>query len=490
MATFNPDHYPDVFGQLPRLKTYTHYLLAFPIREEQSPSKIVQRLHEAAKTLVDAFPWLACRVIHENAGPGNSGVFRLEECAEFAFPNSILHFKDCTSLCPSYQELIAAKGPTTMLDSKHFGPLRGFPHIYSDDEVNPAPVFTLRANLIEGGLLLDFVAQHNIIDGSGILRLIEYLAKTLRDEPFTREEILHGNRDRTNLVELLPPGEPMVDHSHLIREALPAKPITTPTTGFNPIWDLLPAWLQNLFYSPSIPPTVPSPAAPGSQAKWHFVRLPPSTISHLKVLANSSFPSSSGLFVSTNDAISGYLWQSISAVRLARRQTPSSLCKFSRALDARRALGIPREYLGQLGYNATCHLTFSQLQSMSLGEVALHLRQATQKVNNEHAVRSFATLVAKEKDKSKIFFGGAFDPDKDLGMSSVIHASVAGCDFGKGLGKPGLVRRPLFAPLEGCVYLWNMTEEGEVDVLMCLKEVDWEGLAGLEGWKGMVEFIG
>ncbi|KAK4464469.1 transferase family-domain-containing protein [Cladorrhinum samala] len=469
MPTLNLNHYPDVLGQLPRLKTYTHILLCFGLEDDEPPSQIIEGLEAAARRLADAFPWIACQVVHEGARPGNSGVFRLAPCSEFSSPNSIFRVEDCTSVVPRYQEILSARGPTTMLDGKILGPVPAFPHVYSDSELNPAPVLTIQANIVRGGLLLDVAAQHNFIDGGGLLRLIEYLARALRNEPFTPEELEHGNRDRTNLVKLLGPDEPMLDHSHLIREPLPPSHQTKPESH---------------------------------QAEWHFVRFPASTVAHLKQLANSSFSSppesesESGQFVSTNDAISAYIWKSVSSVRRLRRRNDSpdvegeQLSKFSRALDARRALGVPREYLGQMGFNATCHLTFSHLESMSLGEVALHMRRAVEKANSEYAVRSWATLVAREEDKSRIMFGGQFDPDKDLGMSSLIHASVEGTDFGPGLGRPDLVRRPLFQPLGSCVYLWTKTERGEVDVLLCLKEQDWEGLARLDGWKDMVEFIG
>ncbi|KAF2204960.1 hypothetical protein GQ43DRAFT_446384 [Delitschia confertaspora ATCC 74209] len=460
MAALSLAHYQDVLGQLPRLKTYTHILLCFPLYDDQSPIKFIASLEAAARVLADAFPWISCRVVHEGIGPEDSGTFRLAPCPEFSIPNTIVHVKDCTAACPTYQEILDAHGPVSMLDGSVLGPVPAFPQLYSDASLNPAPVFTLQANLIRGGILLDAAAQHNFIDGGGLLRLLTLLAKALRGESFTPEELEHGNRDRSTLIPLLRPDEPMLDHSHLLRESA-------------------------LTSAPQPPP------APAADVHWSFVRFPVAKVVALKSRANEDIQKTNpGFFVSTNDALSAFIWQRISSVRQKRLQhAPSAFSKFSRALDARRALGIPREYLGQMGYNATCRLTFQELQEQSLGEVALFMRQAVAAVNNEYAVRSWATFVAQEPDKSKIMFGGAFNPDTDIGVSSLIHGSVQDVEFG-GLGKPELVRRPRFSPLTSCIYLWTQTGGGDVDALLCLKEGDWKGLRDDVGWAGCTEFIG
>ena len=455
MMPLNLAHLHDVLGQLPRLKTYTHVLLCFPIRDGPSPSALIKSLEAAARTLADAFPWIVCRVVHEGSGPGNSGIFRLAPCPEFAAPNTIMHTKDCTDVCPTYKEILDTHGPVSILDGSVLSSVPAFPQVYDDAELNPAPVFTLQVNLVREGILLDAAAQHNFIDGGSLLRLLELLAKSMRGETFSEEEIKHGNRDRLYLIPLLRPDEPMLDHSHLIRESL--------------------ANVQQSFDRPEV--------------HWSFVRFPAPKVTRLKKRANKDIQHAHGSFVSTNDALSAFIWKCISAVRLERRQKPDDFSRFSRALDARRAVQIPREYLGQMGYNATCCLKFCQLQGLSLGEIALFMRQAVEKVNSEYSVRSWATFIAKEPDKSRIMFGGSFDPDKDIGLSSLIHASVNDIEFGI-MGKPDLVRRPRFLPLESCVYLWTQTVEGHVDALLCLRGADREGLRADAEWAEHTEFIG
>lgn len=455
MANLNFADFQDVLGQLPRLKTYTHVLLGFPLRSDQSLTTVLISLETSVGALVNAFPWIAFRVVHEGSSSNNSGIFKLEKCTEFAAPDTLLQIKDCTDQCSTYKEIVDSYGPVSMLDGNILSSLPAFPRVYDDRELNPAPVFSLQVNLVLGGLLLDVAAQHNFIDGGGLMRLLGLLAKSMQGDPFSVEEIEHGNRDRSNLFPLLGPDEPMLDHSHLIRESL----------------------LNN------------RPLLDQPEAHWGFVRFPAPKVEMLKIRANKDIQHTLGSFVSTNDALSSFIWRCISAVRLKRGQNPDDFSRFSRALDARRAVRIPREYLGQMGYNATCRLTFHDLQTLSLGEVALFMRRAAEKVNTEYSVRSWATFVAREPDKSKIMFGGSFDPEKDVGMSSLIHASVHGFEFGI-LGKPDLVRRPNFLPLESCIYLWTQTVNHDVDVLSCLKSEDWDELRASTEWTEYTDFVG
>ncbi|KAK5656788.1 hypothetical protein OQA88_4336 [Cercophora sp. LCS_1] len=465
----NLAHYQDVLGQLPRLKTYTHILLGFALSDDQTPNDCISALETSARALVDAFPWLACQVVHEDGGAGDSGRFRLAHCAQFAAPNSIVRVKDCTDVCPTYHEILNARGPVSMLDGRILGPVPAFPQIYADAELHPAPVFTMQVNLVRGGVLVDAAAQHNFIDGGGLLRLLELLAQSMRGGSFSPEALQHGNRDRSRLITLLHGHEPILDHSHLLREPLEA---VAAGTRMQP------------------PPSRQQQHPPQGVENWAFVRFPAHQVAALKSRANNDIADTKGgAFVSTNDALSAFIWQRLAAVRLDRRQTPDDFSKFSRALDARRALGIPRDYLGQMGYNATCRLTFGQLREMTLGELALFMRRAVEKVNNEYSARSWATFVAREKDKSRIMFGGSFDPDTDVGLSSLIHASVQGVAFGV-LGRPDFVRRPRFAPLRSCVYLWTATAEGDVDALLCLNGVDWDALRDDAEWSGHTEYIG
>ncbi|KAL4972116.1 transferase family-domain-containing protein [Aspergillus desertorum] len=457
---FDFSKFQDDIGQLARLKTYTHLLVCFPLQQENSQSEIVNALYAAGDILASAFPWLVAKVVHEGQKPGNSGRFKLATCADFEPPNSIVIVKDCSDTSPSYGEIRAARGPCYMFDGKTLGPVVAFPESYVESDTNPARVFVIQANFIKGGLLLDAAAQHNFIDGGGLFQCMQLFAKAMRGEPFSDFELEQGNRDRRTLIPLLGPNEPMLDHSHL--KCPPA------TEGPS-----------------STAPSVRAPAA------WHFFRVPATSVTSIKNQANSDLraESSATPFVSTNDALSAFLWKRLSAVRLQRRQNPEELTKFSRALDARRAMGLPPEYMGQMGYNATTRISFGELENMSLGSAAALLRAKVKEMNNAYSIRSWATFISQEPDKSTIMFAGKFNPDTDIGVSSLAHVELYTCNFGP-LGSPELVRRPNFRPLEGCIYFWSRTPKGDIDILTCLNQADIEGLKSDAEWAANTEYIG
>lgn len=455
--------YHDVIGQLTHLKTYTHVLLCFPMPDDISRDSVVKVLDTAALKLTSTFPWLSSKAVNTGSEPGKTGTFKLAPCSLFAAPNTIVRVKDCSSVCLSYAEIIQAQGPCSILDGKILGPVKAFPEIYEESESDPAPVIVIQANFIQGGLLLDAAAQHNFIDGGGLFQCMRLLAKAMRDEHFSELEIQQGNRDRRNLIPLLGPNEPMLDHGHLRRPSL--------LGGQNQQKPL---------------PTIRPPAA------WYCFRFPAPKLAQLKDLANNDISCGGSehpiSFVSTNDALSAFCWKNVSAVRLSRRQRPDDFSKFSRALDARRVMQVPKEYMGQMGYNATCRLTFRELEKAPLGIVASTLRRTVKGVNNKYSVRSWVTFIANEPDKSTIMFGGSFDPDTDIGLSSLVHAELHSAEFGI-LGKPELVRRPNFTPLESCVYFWSQTESGDFDVLMCLNEADVQALKMNQKWNEYAECI-
>ncbi|KAM0449562.1 hypothetical protein ACHAO4_007584 [Trichoderma viride] len=104
-----------------------------------------------------------------------------------------------------------------MLDGSLIAPVVAFPQSYEESDLKPAPVISFQANFVKGGLLLDFAAQHNTMDLSGMCQCLHLLAKAMRGDEFSALELEQGNRDRRYLVPLLHPEEPLLEHSHMIR---------------------------------------------------------------------------------------------------------------------------------------------------------------------------------------------------------------------------------------------------------------------------------
>lgn len=458
------DYMQDVVGQLPFLKTYSHLLLAFPLSDDDSSrNKAKERLQSASVQLTKTFPWLAAKVVQKSSAPERPGSFHLEPCELWSSPNSIIRFKDCSNDMPSYQELVETRGPASMLPGDLLAPRKAFPETYYETERDPAPVIALQANFVTGGLLLDCAAQHNFIDMSGINQCYNLLATALRGEPFPSDAIAEGNMDRRNLVPLLQEHETVLDHGQFLR----------------PGSDDLP----------------PPPREPESPFLWRYFRFSRATLAALKAMATpptagrEACPSSPPSYVSTNDALSAFCWQRVTATRLARRKTPEAVAKFCRAVDARRAMGVPQGYMGDLVTIATSTMGFRELVEAPLAEISNRFRRDLEAVNNRDYVRSFATWIARTADKATIAYGGKFNPDTDIGSSSWAHIRLATVDFGP-LGRPSLIRRPDFVPLKSDIYFMPQTESGDIDALVCFNRADLDGLMKDEMWTTYADYIG
>jgi trichothecene 3-O-acetyltransferase len=443
----------DVLGQLPFLKSYSHFLLGFAVQDERARDGLVKDLESATRKLTEAFPWLLSQVVHEDVSPGSSGRFTLRPCEAWS---SILRVKDCCELCPSYSEIKRQNAITSLFDPTVLAPTVAFPLTYPESEETPAPMAVFQANFITGGLLLDGAAQHNFMDALGLMHLFNYLAKLMRGEELTAFEIEQGNRDRRGMIELLGPDEPLRDHSHLRRP----------------------------------PPQGSPPPALRAPAPWVLFCFPAAAVAKIKERASKPQdfdPSVS--FITTNDALSAFCWKRVTAVRQRLNKAPLAMAKFCRAIDVRPTMGIPPEYLGHLVNIAVAHLTNEDIERSSLAFVSSALHKSVADVNDEYTVRSFTTLVANEPEKSTISFGGRFNPDTDIGSSSLAGMRIYDTKFGS-LGEVEIFRRPNFAPLESDIYILPRFANGDVEVLICFTEAVTDGLKADDEWTAYAQFIG
>ncbi|KAF6825543.1 trichothecene 3-O-acetyltransferase [Colletotrichum musicola] len=453
----NFDRYTDVLGQLPFLKSYTHLLLLFPMADAAAEKHAVDALKRAASKLTLAFPWLAGRVVNDGRTDTNSGVFRIVPGEP---PTSIIWIKHFhRDEHPSFEDIVATKGPFDKLDGALLAPTCAFPETYGEPQ---APVVVFQANFVSGGLLLDFAAQHNMIDMTGMTQCLRLFAAAMRGEDVPPAALEQGNRDRRCLIPLFEAGRPLLDHTHLQR------PVRTGGKS-----------LGSVSYN------------------WKTLRFGPDKLASLKQQATEDLsrareldPDAHGTdvdYVSTNDALCAFMWQTISAARLRAGVPLAAPSKFSRAVDGRRALGISQEYMGHMVHTNMTRLALGAVAGRPLGLVAADLRRSLATGTSADVVRSFATLVARTEDRSGISFGATFDPGLDVACSSWAHSDVYGQVFGA-LGCPELVRRPRFLPLRGTLYYLPARPDGTVDVLACLADNEFADITKDPAFQ-MVELI-
>lgn len=75
-------------------------------------------------------------------------------------------------------------------------------------------------------------------------------------------------------------------------------------------------------------------------------------------------------------------------------------------------------------------------------------------------------------------------------MSSWVKVDCCGVGFGLGLGRAEAVRRPMFEPVEGVVYLLPKAADGEIVAGLCLREDDMERLREDEEFTTFGEYVG
>lgn len=451
----------DVLGQLPLLKSYTHVLLCFPLADsERKP--VLESLQCATKRLLAAFPFLAGKVVHKDAGPGDSGSFSVEGFdadnvdSEREKVHEILRIKDVSDSLPAYTTFQAARAPPSMLPGPLLAPPRpSFPNTYTDES---APVLEIQASLLRGGLFLDIAAQHNVIDATGIFYIVHILSRLMDNHtnPIPHSDLLLGNCDRRDLIPLLPHDNTLPQEMSVFTQSRP------------------PALSREVLAS----------------FKWYLVHFSPEAIASIHAQA-ASHPETFVehiTSVSANDAITAFCWQRLMKVRASQMQHDSGdqTTQITRAADLRRAMNLSPAYMGHMVRTANLRLPLSTVISSSLSHLASLLRQSVSTHTTPLAIRSYATLISRTPDKASFLYAGGFNPLTDFSCSSVAHMSLP--RFGA-LGAPDFVRRPTFGPLPSGMYVGPAGKKEGLDAALCLRDWEVEGLKADKEWSRLLEFV-
>ncbi|KAK9363908.1 transferase family-domain-containing protein [Lipomyces starkeyi] len=429
-----------VFGQQPGLNIYTQLCFGFPVADASSHSAIINRLTN---------------------GEGKPGIFKIKPLEKI--PRLVVKDLRIDPSIPTMDALRRANFPFSMLDESIIAPRKTLPCL--DESESDSPLFLLQANFITGGLLLTFLGQHQAMDMTGQGQVIYLLSKACRNEPFTSEELSIGNIARHNII-------PLLDDSYKQGPEL-ARQIIKPTP------------------SDSISNSATNVHAAPPKCTWAYFTFPPTSLTALKSLATKIFITLPSGYISTDDALSAFIWQSVIRVRLPRLH-PTAEATFARAVDPRRYLDIPQTYPGVV-QNMTYHTyPIQKLVAEPLGGVASQLRSALDPKTPDlgYRTRALATVLNRALDKSIISVVASLDLSVDIMLSSWAKEHCYELDFNLGLGKPEALRRPQFVPVESLMYLMPKALDGEIALGICLRDEDMERLRADEEFAKYATYIG
>lgn len=437
----------DIFGQQPRLNIHTQICLCFAMPDGVAQSTIVSTLESGLRRLTASFPWVAGQVVVEGDGPGNSGVFKVKELQEIPY----LAVKDLRmdTSAPTMMELREANFPMRMLNESVIAPRSTFPVADAvSGRGHGSPVFLLQANFIVGGLVLTFLGQHQTMDIMGQGQIMHLLSKACHDGSFTEDELSSGNLQRQNLI-------PVLDNYERGPEL--ARHLAATATGPS----------RNGLDKDEKEPT---------QILWASFTFHPTSLAALKSIAIKTLPRGSS-YVSTDDALSAFIWQSIMRAR-ADRLPANRDTTFARAIDVRSYVDVPATYTGIVQNMTYATYTLQELVALPLGEIASRLRGALEPNTTilPFHTRALATYLHSQADKSHVSPASSLDFSVDVIVSSWAKTNSYDLDFNLGLGKPEAVRRPWFTPLQSFVYFMPRKGDGEISVAVCLEKEDMENL--------------
>ncbi|KAK9483376.1 hypothetical protein V1527DRAFT_507691 [Lipomyces starkeyi] len=382
------------------------------------------------------FPLVAGQVVNEGSGEGNPGIFKIKPF-EKILRLVVKELRNDPSI-PTMDALRQANFPFSMLNESIIAPRKTLPS--PDEAASDSPLFLLQANFTTGPPAhLPRPGQAMDITGQG--QVIYLLSKACRNDPFTSSEL-----DR-QIIKLTP-----------------SDPISNGTNGH-------------------------AAQPPPPKCTWAYFTFPPTSLAALKSLATKTITLPSG-YISTDDALSAFIWQSVIRVRLPRLH-PTAEATFARAVDRRRYLDIPQTYPGVVQNMIYHTYPIQKLVAEPLGGVASQLRSALDTISDlGYRTRALATVINRAPDKSIISVVASLDLSVDMMLSSWVKEHCYELDFNLGLGKPEAVRRPQFVPVESFMYLIPKALDGEIALGICLRDEDMERLRADEEFAKYGTYIG
>jgi hypothetical protein len=448
----NEDILLDIFGQQ-ILPIYTQICFGFLIADAQLYPRIISTLGTALERMYTQFPWLSGRVINEGATASSTGVFKIRIHQEI--PHLCVKDLRHDSSFPSMEALRLTGFPINALDEDILAPRRT---LVDAGDSSSSEVFLIQATLINGGLLLTFIGHHQAMDGIGKDQIIRLFSRACRKEEFTDEELEVVDLTARNKIALL-----------------------------DSLDELPPNLKYQIIDKQSSTPQPLSPSPP--DCTWASFSFSKASLEVLKSTATNDSPAK---FISTDDALSAFIWKLITTARL-NHLPPTTPSTFARAADVRQLLSISLLHPGLVQNMTYNTLTFQELTDMPLGVLASHLRSRIDPKSSTlaHDTRALATFLSRTANKSCISFAAKMKGASDIFFSSWAKMRSYEYEFGVDLGRAKVVKRTRSRNMtEGLMYLMPKSVSGEIGLVVCLSKVDMEALRGNSEFAELAEYFG
>jgi methylglutaconyl-CoA hydratase len=417
---------------------YSKRLLCFPLLNQtiNSNENIVQLLLDALRATVDQIPFLAGSVVPFSKEQPWLRDIRSEGAA-------YLETRDLSREM-SYLDLRKSNFASSLLDADLLCP---FPAATCVKD-GPVDVCRIRANFVDGGLILAIQIIHTVFDGRGILEVLKLFA---------------GNFRKGQTGELLREKEAAGTPYTFDRTSVLSGKGLDGDIANHPCWTASPLSFHSGF-------------AKTKNVCMNF-SISAESLRNLK----ESMASSSNLPISTHDAISALIWKSLIISRYRAGIINSRLhlnVHFSVSVDCRSRLNLPDPYYGNAIYGIKSSVPLSSLLANQDDHFPA-LKEAAQAIRTEIASvtgAKFLDLVAfVERTESKMLTRLSIIEDLALGtvmLISYFGFDMHGLDFGPALGdgKIEAFRLPAQGLVPGVPVLFPRLPDGGAEFVVCESE--------------------
>ncbi|KAL6712720.1 hypothetical protein ACLMJK_009743 [Lecanora helva] len=440
---------------------------ALPENNKESNAKITQLLVEALRNTVEELPFLAGSIVRPNKAIPWLHDIRAEGATR-------LEVRDYTQEI-SFADLHKDHFPSASLNSQKLCP---FPRaVYNRDEDHPADVCRLRANFVDGGLLLVISIVHTVCDGSAITAVLELFADKFRKAQtgelaphatsnghtakpiyvFNRTSVMHGNG-----------GQGAIENNPWVATTPVKRPLFFPDTK---------TICTNFYISKESLIRLKNAASPP-------LSTPPTTNGHHVSDSQATVP-----YISTLDAVSALIWRSIMLARhhagIIPWEKPTNLiCP----VDMRSRLDLPVPYYGNAVTGHMSTLSPAELGTPSgLKTAATAIRTG---ITNSTPDRFRDLLDLTKRVSSHSYVRMSLVEDlmgSGMFMTSYWGYKMHELDFGEALGgRMEAFRLPSAGLIPGMPVVLPRLLDGGCEVVVSEGEEVMRALEGDEVWRGFV----